>query len=378
LAFLTLLTAALGLQFPLPSALAQQSVATASAKAIGIVKSISGRTAELTSDAGAEIQVMIPESGRIVLAVPGQKDLQGATPIPLQDVHVGDRMLVRGAFDADGKTVIASSAVVMKSADVAQKQQRDRDDWQKRGDSGLVKSVDPVGGTITLSSGGRANRQVIVRLSSTTIVRRYAPDSVKFDDARPGSINQIKPGDQLRARGTRNPDGDTLVAEEIISGSFRNVAGTVLSVDTGAGTMSVMDLATRKPLTLRVTTDSQLRVLPPALAQRIAARLKSPSSSTARAATPASENQPSAGTQPNRPPDFQQILSRMPQAQVSDLHKGDAVMIVATEGSASTPPTTITLLGGVEPILSAAPATDGAAILLSPWSLGGGDSGATQ
>jgi len=79
-------------------------------------------------------------------------------------------------------------------------------------------------------------------------------------------------------------------------------------------------------------------------------------------------------------PDFQQMLSLMPAVSVSDLNKGDAVILVATEGSSWSGPTAITLLAGVEPILSAAPAGTSAATILSPWNLGaqaGGD-GATQ
>jgi hypothetical protein len=73
-------------------------------------------------------------------------------------------------------------------------------------------------------------------------------------------------------------------------------------------------------------------------------------------------------------PDFQQMLSRMPAVNLADLQKGDAVMIVATEGSASSDPTAITLLTGVEPILSA-PNSERAASLLSPWNLGGAGAG---
>src|SRR5262249_35443271 len=76
------------------------------------------------------------------------------------------------------------------------------------------------------------------------------------------------------------------------------------------------------------------------------------------------------------PPDFQQILSRMPEVKIADLNKGDAVMLVATEGSAGSGPVAITLLAGVEPILSAAPAGTSASTLLSPWNLrtqAGGD-----
>ena len=72
-------------------------------------------------------------------------------------------------------------------------------------------------------------------------------------------------------------------------------------------------------------------------------------------------------------PDFQQMLSRMPTVGVADLHKGDAVLVVATEGTAAGA-TAITLLSGVEPILQAAP-TGSQAMVLTPWSLGGAPGG---
>jgi len=71
--------------------------------------------------------------------------------------------------------------------------------------------------------------------------------------------------------------------------------------------------------------------------------------------------------------DFQQILSHMPPVTVADLRKGDAVLVVATEGSAWAS-TAITLLSGVEPILEAAP-NGSQAMMLTPWSLGGSPGG---
>jgi hypothetical protein len=68
----------------------------------------------------------------------------------------------------------------------------------------------------------------------------------------------------------------------------------------------------------------------------------------------------------------------MPASNLSDLQKGDAVMIVTTEGAEGGAVTAITLLAGVEPILEASPA-GGQSSLLSAWSLGGapgGDAGA--
>jgi hypothetical protein len=72
---------------------------------------------------------------------------------------------------------------------------------------------------------------------------------------------------------------------------------------------------------------------------------------------------------------MQQMLSRLPASTLGDFQKGDAVMIVASEGTNGGAPTLITLLGGVEPILQASPGQ--ASTILTPWSMssGGGDAG---
>jgi len=53
--------------------------------------------------------------------------------------------------------------------------------------------------------------------------------------------------------------------------------------------------------------------------------------------------------------DLQRLISRAPAVSLTDLHKGDAVVILSTEGTASGAGTAITLVSGVEPILQAAP-----------------------
>jgi hypothetical protein len=50
-------------------------------------------------------------------------------------------------------------------------------------------------------------------------------------------------------------------------------------------------------------------------------------------------------------------------------------MVVATQGSATSAPTAITLISGVEPILTAAPGGAAAATILSPWNLGASPGG---
>jgi co-chaperonin GroES (HSP10) len=364
----------------------QPASASATAKPVGVVKDISGNTITLITDAGSTVNIVVQDSARLVRIAPGQKDLKEATPIQLQDVQVGDRILARGTASDDGKSVAASSVVLMKESDVAAKQERDREDWQKRGVGGLVSKVDAANGVVTLAAPAMSDaKPVTIHISKTTIIRRYSPDSVKFDDAKPSTLDQINAGDQLRARGVRSPDGTELAADEVVSGSFRNIAGTVTSTDAANNTITVMDLATKKPVTLRITADSQLRKLPLMVAQRIALRLRggSPDGGTdapaagggSSASARAGEAKPNGGAGGGRPggtPDFQQMLKRMPAVTLADLQKGDAIMIVTTEGSANTQPTAITLLSGVEPILSASPNSSRAAMLLSPWNLGGG------
>jgi len=244
-----------------------------------------------------------------------------------------------------------------------------------------VNAIDAGSGTITLSTAASgASKTIAIHVPKDAMVRRYAPGSVRFEDAKPGTLDQIKPGDQLRARGSRNADGSELTAEEIVSGSFRNIAGTVAAIAPGEDTIKVMDLLTKRPVTVKITVDSQLKKLPPTVAQRIAMRMKgvSPDSGPATAGgnhsppAPKTDQTPgdAGGSRPRGAADLQQMLARLPTVTLADLQKGDAVMLVATEGGADSPCNVITLLTGVEPILTAAPNGDGAAMLLSPWSLG--------
>lgn len=352
---------------------------TGSTRAVGTVEAISGNSFTLKTDAGAELNVTSDSATRVLRSEPGQKSLKDATPIQFSDIQAGDRTLLAGKPAADGKTLAATTIVVMKKSDIATKQQEEREDWQRRGVGGLVSAVDAAGNTVTISTMAMGQKkEITIRVTPTTVIRRYAPNSVKFDDATKSTLAEIKPGDQVRARGNRN--GDEVTADEIVSGAFRNIAGTVQSVDKAKNQLTVMDLATKKPVTVTIGADSQMRKLPEMMAQRIAMRLKGGNAGASAAGTPAAEQHPAAaaaGAGPGgsmRPGGggdmLQAILNRAPAVQLSDLQKGDAVMLVATEGSASAAPTVITLLAGVEPILTASP--KGGETILSPWNLGGG------
>src|SRR6476660_10298828 len=180
-------------------------------KVVGSVKSITASSVVLTTDSGADTTVTFADSARIVRAIPGQNDLTTATPIPISEIQVGDRVAARGQT-GDAGALIASVAIVMKQGDIAQRQQSERDEW-RRGVGGIVKDVNVPAGTITVANSPLAGgKPVIVHVASGAEIKRYSPDSVKFDDAKPGSVDQIKPGDQLRARGTKNADDTEFTA----------------------------------------------------------------------------------------------------------------------------------------------------------------------
>jgi len=397
--------AALGLAVVSPTSAATQGQSSGQpsvVRPLGTIKTISGNNITLTTDAKTEIDVTVKDGARIVQVAPGQKDLKGATPVKLQDLQSGDRVLVFGTNASDGKSVLASAVILMKKTAIAQMQEQEQQEWQ-RGVGGLVKSVDPAAQTVTISTGaGPTAKTITIHASSQTVLRRYAPGSVSFEDAKAAPFDQIKPGDQLRARGQRSADGTEFTAQEIVSGSFRNIAGRVTSVDASANQVTVMDLLTKKPVVVTLTGNSEVRKLPAMMAQMIAMRLKGGAAGAAPGTQSASapEARPAgAGGQSSQgganghsqyagggasgwhgngtgggPPDFQQMLRRLPAATISDINKGDAVMIVSTEGVTGDGVTAITLLAGVEPILTAPPSQQAA--LLTPWSgLGGAPGG---
>jgi hypothetical protein len=363
---------------------------------LGTVQTLSGNTLTVKSDAGATMQITVEENARLLRVEPGQKSLNGASPFSLTDLQAGDRVMARGSVGADGTSLAANMLVAIKGADIAQKQEQERADWQKRGTGGLVKAVDPAAGTVTISSGAGGTRTLVIHATPTTIIRRYAPGSVRFDQAVKGSLDQIKPGDQLRARGSRSDDGATLEAEEIVSGSFRNLAGPIQAVNAAASTITVNDTATKKAVVISITPDSEVKKLDPAVAQRLAARMNGGAAGGAGRRPDGSQAPPAGAPQgpgPSGPPsgapsadrpgggqgrgsgfDVQQLLARSPSVALKDLSKGNMVIVVATEGQAPDAATAITVVAGVEPMLQAS--TSGSqAMLSSAWNLGGGEGG---
>jgi hypothetical protein len=352
---------------------------------LGTVTAISGDTLTVKTDAGDVRQVQVPATALLKRIEPGQTDLSKAAPLDYGSIATGDRVLVTLDPNVTGGKPQAARIIAIKKADVTKMQEDQTQAWNQ-GVHGLVKSVDPASGVILVSvRAGTVTKEVTVNTTKATVLKRYAPGSVLFDQAQPAPIDAIHTGDQLWARGTKNADGTAIAADGVVSGSFRSIPGTILSTDTTASTITVKDLVTKKPVTIHITADAQLRRLDSTLATRLAARLRgNQAGSGGRSAynRPGGEfggggnggmqgtfGQGGGGSVGG---DLETILERAPAIQLASLQKGEAVMIVATEDASGV--NAIKLLAGVEPLLEAPEAQD----LLSSWSLSQGESEVAQ
>ncbi len=352
------------------AATALYAQAPAAVRQLGTVKAIDGGTITLTTAAGAQVSVAIAPGVPVLQLPAGSTDLKSATSAGMEDIAVGDRILATGkAGDAPG-SITASRVILMKSTDIAALHAAEQREWQ-RGLGGLVKSVD--GSEIAVASG---TRMLKIETTPATVFKRYAQDSVDFSNAQPGALGEIHPGDQLRARGTVSDDRMSIAAREVITGTFDNLAGVISAVNSAAGTLTLKDLSTKKNVTVTVTAKSDLRNLPADAAARFAARTGAAAtgSGAPRAAADANGRPPATAPATTAPrprsagADLSQMLSHLPTQSLADLKPGQAVMIVASESSGGNP-TAITLLSGVEAILSATPAGSHP-VTLSPWNLG--------
>ena len=360
---------------------------------VGAVQAIDPANGQITlhTDDGKTVKIT-PHAGAKFLRVPPGEKMANATPITANDISPGDRLLARGELSDDKTSLAATTLVVMTKADIAKKQQADQAEWQKRGVGGLVTAVDAKAGEVTINTRTmEGTKPLIIVASEKTFVRRYAPDSVKFAEAKPGAVADIKAGDQVRALGVKSEDGMHYEAEELVSGSFRNLAATVTTMDLAANTMKVMDLATKKPLLVHVNPDTTLRKLPEMVAKMIAMRASggadgaggaggaggngaqrppvAPGAAAGGAGGPGGPAGAGGGVRGGRGGDMQQMLERMPAMKLEELKPGDAIIVSSTEGADPGQVTAITLIAGVEPILSAAPAGSQRAMMLGSWNM---------
>ncbi len=370
LIFVVCSTSLLRLQAGPPAGTSSQA-----ARAIGVIQAIDTGAKRITvkTDAGPEVSVSFEDATRFLRVAPGAKDLGNATSISSSDLEVGDRILARGRSLDPGR-LVAASIIVMSKSDIAKKHEAERAEWEKRGVGGVIAALNAESKEITINRPAVAgSKPVVIALAPGAVLRRYAPNSVKFSDARTCRFEDLVVGDQIKALGDFKEDRTRFSAKELVAGSFRNIIGTVVSLDPGQNTILITDLATGKRVEAQVTADTAIHRLSVDLAQMIAKRIQGSASSSASsqpdrptAVVPAA-TAGGSGRQPSNG-DLQGAIERLPRLSLAELKQGEAVILACTRSADPTRVTAITLIAGVEPLLTAS-SKGGRPLDLGSWDL---------
>ena len=214
----------------------------------------SGTEIEFKPDTGAPVDVKVTPETLARKIAPGETSLKNAVGASITDLMIGDRVLVT----LESGTNNARRVVIMSATDIGKRDEADRQDWNTRGLSGVV--AERSGDTITIRSQSlQGETRQTVTVSDQTKFRRYAADSVRFADAKPSRAAEISIGDQLRARGQKSADGNSVAAEEVVFGTFLVTAGSVVSANPDTKEITLKETGSGKPVVVQLTPDSRIK-----------------------------------------------------------------------------------------------------------------------
>ena len=304
----------------------------------------------------------------------GNSSLKTAVPATLADMGAGDRLVVTGVLSADKASLPAKAVYLMTKSDIDQRQASEKQRWATRGISGRVTSVnmDTKQVTIEVRSLGSATNVVLTPKDDSKFLR-YAPNSVSYNEAVASKLSDISAGDMIRAVGDRSADGASFAAEEIVTGAFQTVAGTVKSVDAEKNEVVITDLQSKKDITVSLASATTLKRFPEQMAQMMAARQAGGAPGGQPGAQPA--GQPAqGGDRTARPANgegrtgqggpggmgrggIDEMLERFPTITAADLKVGDMIAVSSSRTGDPSRLTAIKLLAGVEPFIRASQAS---------------------
>ena len=363
-------------QTPAPSPQNPLDIGITPNLALGDVTSIDTANRQLvvkTKD--GDINVVLNDATEYKKVKPGETSLKNAEPATLTDIGVGDRVIALGRVADDRKSVPAKRLVLMTKAAIAQKQEHDREEWKARGIVGRITSLNPETKEINLMMRAPSGeRPVLMPVTDKVTLRRYAPDSVKFSDARPSTFGDFKVGDQVRALGDKSADNTQFTPVEIVSGSFRMVAGTITTINPATSEITVANLQTGQPIVIVVNADSLMRRIPPEVAAMLAQRRAQAGAAGNSGTAPAVGGQAGQRPQGGRGADFDEMLERLPAVSIADLKKGDAIAVSSTTGVDPSRVTAIKLVAGIEALLTRPQAQSGSGAQSPSLNLPGLDS----
>ena len=361
LLLLCALTAALGL-----AGAAQTPAAAPRNRIIGVVSAADEASSSLTVklDAGEVYKVSMVATTKLLRLAPGETQLSKAQPIQFNDISVGDRVLAQGPLNDAEKTIEALRVIDMSQADLAKKHQQEQADWQHRSVAGTAAVKDEPNGMLTLRLPAMmADGELVkVAVSNRTVYKRYSPDSVKYADAKPSTLAEIGTGDQVRVLGNKD-DAGTVQAEQVVSGSFITLAATVVSVDAAAGLVQAKNMQNGKPLTIKITADSNLRRVPPMGGGAAGGGQQRPAGAASGAPPAVAQAGPGNGAQGGAPGggqrrggDFSRLMEFMPKIAVDGLKTGETIVVASSKGDKPDEVTAVTLLAGADFLVTMAQA----------------------
>jgi hypothetical protein len=314
-------------------------------RAIGEVKLVAPADGKISlkTDAGETIDVLLDAKTAYLKVPPGQVTLDKADNITLSEVGVGDRVLAWGA-GADGKALRARQVIVMTKGDIQHKRAEEKARWQERGLTGVITTISPDRREAVLQARERgAVKVVTIAFTENTRFRRYAPDSINFEDAQSGSLADIKVGDQVRALAEKSSDGGRAAVEEIVSGAFLTASGNVLSVNPETGEVKISLLSNHRPLTVTVGKGTKARRLSPPLVALLVQNSLAPTTGQPQQGAPAGAP---------RAPDLQESLERLPQIPITEIKPGEIILVSSTKGADPANVTAITILAGMDAVFN--------------------------
>lgn len=342
--------------------------------AIGEIKSIDAAAKQLTikTDAGSMVTVTLSDKTTYKKLAPGEQSLANATDLTFTDLAEGDRVMARGTVSDDRKSVPALQVIVMTKGDLAKKQEAERLEWRRRGILGVITALKPDTKEITISNRTMAGTQsVVIPVSDKTEMRRYAPDSIKFGDAKPSSFTELKVGDQLRALGDRTEDPLRFNPQKVVTGSFRTIGGVVSAVDAATGEIQIKELEKKTPLTIVIKQDAVLRRFPSEMGAmggfgRPGGGGPGGQGGSGGAAPAAGGAQPQqrpqgaggpggggpGGPRPGGGFNINDMLERLPTISIADVKVGDTIIVSSTQGVDPTRLTAISLVAGADTLLA--------------------------
>ena len=349
------------------AAFAQADPNIAAKHAIGEVKSIDATAKQLTikTDAGSMVTVSVSDKTTYKKLAPGEQTLTNATDVTLAELAEGDRVMARGTVSEDRKSVPATMVIVMTKGDLAKKQEAERLEWRRRGILGVITALKPDTKEITISNRTMAGTQsVVIPVSDKTEMRRYAPDSIKFGDAKPSNFEALKVGDQLRALGDRTDDPLRFNPEKVVTGSFRTVGGVVTAVDPATGEIKINELEKKTPFVIVIKQDAVLRRFPADLSSMMGGFGRGPGAGGPGGAAPAGGapqgGRPQGAASPGGPGgprpgggfNINDMLERLPTISIADVKVGDTIIVSSTQGVDPGRLTAISLVAGADTLLA--------------------------